>query len=159
MIRQSKWLWTCSMGGSSIHRSHPNGIADLHVARLSRPLCLVRRTPSALGSGTRMRAQRLRSIVKMKLPSGLRLAPSLCVSEPSCAANVKGAIAQRDLLIVHDHLNRASAQPALHFRKVGSTLLSGAEEAQIVAARLQDRDVCSVRHILVDAAKHHRRSV
>src|SRR5436190_1666435 len=72
---------------------------------------------------------------------------------------VKGAIAQRDLLIVHDHLNRASAQPALHLRKVGSTLLSGAEEAQIVAARLQDRDVCSVRHILVDAAKHHRRSV
>src|SRR6266480_5775099 len=53
MIRQSKWLWTCSMGGSPIHRCHPNGIADLHVARLSRPLCLVRRTPSALGSGTR----------------------------------------------------------------------------------------------------------
>ncbi len=39
------------MGGSPIHRSHPNGIADLHVARLRQTamLCLVRRTPSALG--------------------------------------------------------------------------------------------------------------
>jgi hypothetical protein len=33
---------------------------------------------------------------------------------------VKGAIAQRDHLIVHDHANRASVQPALHLRNVGN---------------------------------------
>ena len=51
---------------------------------------------------------------------------------------VDGVIAQRDLLVVHDYFNRASAQPAFHFRNVGSTLLLGAEETQIVSARLQD---------------------
>jgi hypothetical protein len=72
---------------------------------------------------------------------------------------VDGIITQRDLVIVDDHLNPASPQPSLHLRNVGGPLLLGAEETPIVAARLQDRDVCSVRHILVDAAKHHRRSV
>jgi hypothetical protein len=37
-----------SMGRSSIHRSHPNGIVDLHAASLSlsRALCLAHRMPS-----------------------------------------------------------------------------------------------------------------
>jgi hypothetical protein len=33
--------------------------------------------------------------------------------------------------------------------------LAGAEETQIIAAQLQDRDVGSNGHIFVDAAKHH----
>src|SRR5262245_42156951 len=45
---------------------------------------------------------------------------------------VNGVIPQRDFLIVHDHLNRASMQSALHLHDVGSTLLFGAEETQIV---------------------------
>src|SRR6266550_3816693 len=52
-----------------------------------------------------------------------------------------------------------ACQPALHLRNVGSTLLLGAEETQIVAARLQDRDVGSGWHVLVDAAEHHRGGV
>jgi hypothetical protein len=31
---------------------------------------------------------------------------------------VQGAIVQRDEFIVHDHLNRARLQPALHLRNV-----------------------------------------
>jgi hypothetical protein len=47
-----------------------------------------------------------------------------------------------DEIVVHrESINRASAQPALHLGNIGGTLLLGAEETQIVAARLQDRDV------------------
>jgi hypothetical protein len=56
-----------------------------------------------------------------------------------------------DLVIVDDHFNPASPQPALHFRNIGGPLLLGDEKTPIVAARLQDRDVGSLRHILVDA--------
>src|SRR5881396_2326905 len=72
------------MGGSPIHRSHPNGIAEAEADRYAMP-----RPSDAVGLGgaaRERRAQRLRSIVKMKLPSGLRIAPSLCVSGPSGAA-------------------------------------------------------------------------
>src|SRR5258706_14449333 len=58
---------------------------------------------------------------------------------------IKGTIAQRHLLIVHNHANRASLYPALHLRNVSGALLLADEETPIVAARLQDHDVCAVR--------------
>ena len=57
---------------------------------------------------------------------------------------VGGVIAQRDLVIVDDHFNPASPQPAFHFRNIGGPLLLGDEKTPIVAARLQDRDVGSL---------------
>ena len=39
------------MGGSPIHRSHPNGIADLHVARLRQTA--MPRPSDAVGLGER----------------------------------------------------------------------------------------------------------
>src|SRR5712691_9662133 len=68
---------------------------------------------------------------------------------------VKGAIVQRDEFIVHDHLNRARLQPALHLRNVCRAPLRRDEETLIVAARLQDHDVGSIPHVFVDAAEHH----
>ena len=36
-------------------------------------------------------------------------------------------------------------------------MLLSAEEAQIISAGLQDRDIGPIRHILVDTSEHHRR--
>jgi hypothetical protein len=60
--------------------------------------------------------------------------------------------AQRNVVIVDDHFNPASPQPAIHFPNIGSPLLLGDEETSIIASWLQDRDVGSIRHILVNAA-------
>src|SRR5262249_2166067 len=72
---------------------------------------------------------------------------------------VEGIIPQRNLLVPDNHLDGTRAQPARHFLHVGSALLPGAEEPLIVAARLHDHDVGSIRHIPFDAAEHHRRGL
>ena len=72
---------------------------------------------------------------------------------------IDGVISKRNALIVHDHLDGASSQPACHLLNVGSALFHGAEETHIVAARLQYHDVGSIGHVPIDAAEHHRRRV
>ena len=69
---------------------------------------------------------------------------------------IKCIITQWNLLVVDNHLDGTSPQPARHFCNVGRALLQGAEETQIIAPRLYDYDVGSIRHIPVDAAEHHR---
>jgi hypothetical protein len=49
---------------------------------------------------------------------------------------VEGIIPRWNRLIVDQDLDGTSAQPARHFRNVSRALFQGAEEPQIVAARL-----------------------
>jgi hypothetical protein len=72
---------------------------------------------------------------------------------------VKGTIAQRHLLVVNNYADRATcSRRSISAILAALGLLPGVEETPIVAARLQDHDVCSIRHILLDPAEHHARS-
>ena len=54
---------------------------------------------------------------------------------------VDRVVAQRNIVIINDHINRPGAQPTRHLGDVGCTLLPRSEEAQIVSTGLQDRDL------------------
>src|SRR4051812_24966173 len=58
---------------------------------------------------------------------------------------IQGTILQRHHLVVHNHADRASLEPALHLGNIRRTPRRGDEETPIVATRLQDHDVGSVR--------------